>query len=59
MEKLIYDTFSALDPTGRNTAHYKQMFSGMTDAQFDKFFKDFFASSSKSSSYSFPYNMFK
>ena len=42
MEKLIYDTFSALDPTGANTKKYKQMFSGMTDAQFDKFFKEFF-----------------
>lgn len=42
MEKTIYDTFSALDPTKRNTERYKQMFSAMTDAQFDKFFKDFF-----------------
>ena len=43
MEKTIYDTFSAFDKTGSNTKKYKQLFSGMTDSQFDKFFKDFFA----------------
>ncbi len=42
MEKLIYDTFDALDPTKSNTQKYKQMFSSMTDAQFDKFFKELF-----------------
>lgn len=43
MEKLIYDTFTALDHTGENTKKYKAMFSSMTDNQFDKFFKEFFA----------------
>lgn len=43
MEKTIYDTFSAYDKTGTNTKKYKQMFSDMSDNQFDKFFKDFFA----------------
>lgn len=42
MEKLIYDTFDALDPTKSNTKKYKQMFSSMTDTQFDKFFKELF-----------------
>ena len=42
MEKLIYDTFSALDGTGRNTDRYKKMFSSMSDTQFDKFFKELF-----------------
>lgn len=42
MEKLIYDTFDALDKTHANTEKYKAMFAGMTDAQFDKFFKDLF-----------------
>lgn len=43
MENLVYDVFNALDHTGRNTERYKQIFSSMNDAQFDKFFKDLFA----------------
>ena len=43
MEKVIYDTFSALDKTGTNTKHYKEMFSQMSDLQFDKFFKELFS----------------
>lgn len=43
MEDLIYKTFNALDKTGANTKHYKSIFDTMTDAQFDKFFKEFFA----------------
>lgn len=43
MEKLVYDTFNALDKSGRNTERYKKLFSGMTNAQFDTFFKDLFA----------------
>lgn len=42
MEKLIYDTFNALDPTGTNTKKYKDRFSAMSDTQFDSFFKQFF-----------------
>ena len=42
MEKLIYDTFNALDPTKANTKKYQEMFSSMTDSQFDKFFKELF-----------------
>lgn len=44
MESLIYDVFTALDPTGTNTEKYQKMFSGMSDAQFDGFFKKMFAS---------------
>ena len=36
-EKLIYDTFDALDKTGTNTEHYKQLFAEMSDEQFYKF----------------------
>ena len=36
-EKLIYDTFDALDKTGANTEHYKQLFAEMSDDQFYKF----------------------
>ena len=42
MEKLIYDTFDALDKTHANSNRYKELFAEMSDAQFDKFFKDFF-----------------
>lgn len=42
METLIYDFFSAFDKTETNTKHYQDMFSKMSDAQFDKWFKDFF-----------------
>lgn len=43
MEKIIYDTFSALDKTGENTKKYKAQFSKMSDAQFDSFFKRLFS----------------
>ena len=39
MEKVIYDTFSALDKTGANTKKYKTLLSNMPDNQFYKFFK--------------------
>lgn len=42
METLIYNFFSAFDKTGTNTKHYQDMFSKMSDTQFDKWFKDFF-----------------
>ena len=42
MESLIYSTFTALDPSGTNTEKYKSLFSKMSDAQFDKFFKELF-----------------
>ena len=41
IEKLIYDTYDALDPSGTNTTKYKIMFGEMSDAQFEKFMKDF------------------
>lgn len=43
MEKTIYETFNALDNTGRNAKRYKQIFSNMSDKQFDSFFKELFA----------------
>lgn len=42
MESTIYDVFTALDPSGINTQKYKNMFSKMSDSQFDSFFKAFF-----------------
>lgn len=41
IEKLIYDTFDALDPSGTNTNKFKLAFSQMNDAQFEKYMKDF------------------
>lgn len=42
MEALIYNVFTALDPTNTNTNKYKAMFSKMSDAQFDAYFKTIF-----------------
>lgn len=42
MEKLIYDTFDAYDPSGTNTDRYKGIFKNMTDKEFTKFFDEFF-----------------
>ena len=42
METLVYNTFSALDPSGTNTNKYKALFSKMSDARFDKYFKTIF-----------------
>lgn len=41
IEKLIYDTFDALDPSGTNSNKYKLEFAQMNDAQFEKYMKDF------------------
>lgn len=43
MEKLVYDTFDALDPSGVNTDRYEKLFKGMSDTEFDRFFKKLFA----------------
>ena len=43
METLIYTVFDELDPTGTNSTKYKKLFNDMSDAQFDSFFKQFFA----------------
>lgn len=40
---LIYNVFNALDPSGTNTEKYKNMFEPMSDAQFEKFFKNLFS----------------
>lgn len=47
MEKLIYDTFNALDKSGANTKKYKALFHEMSDSAFEKFFKELFANESE------------
>jgi len=42
MEKLVYDVFNALDPTGANTKKYFNLFESMSNSQFNSFFRDFF-----------------
>ena len=37
VEKLIFDTFDALDKTGENTNHYREMFAKMNNNEFLKF----------------------
>lgn len=41
IEKLIYDTYSAIDPSGVNTDKFKNYFSQMNDQEFAKFMKSF------------------
>ena len=41
IEKLIYDTYDALDPSGTNSNKFKMLFDSMSDAQFEKYMKDF------------------
>lgn len=41
-EKLVYDYFMIVDPSGKNTAKYKQMFSTMSDAKFKEFMEQMF-----------------
>lgn len=42
MEKMIYSFFSAFDKSGSNTKKYKALFQPMSDAQFKKYFTEFF-----------------
>lgn len=41
IEKLIYDTFDALDPSGVNTEKYRALFSPMSDTEFERYMKNF------------------
>lgn len=41
IEKIIYDTYNALDPSGVNTDKNKSFFSTMSDSEFEKFMKSF------------------
>ena len=41
IEKLVYDIFDALDPSGVNTAKYKKVFQSMDDTKFESFLKRF------------------
>lgn len=43
MESLIYTVFDKLDSTKTNSSKYRAFFKSMNDAQFDSFFKEFFA----------------
>lgn len=40
IEKLVYDVFTALDPSGTNTERYQQLLGQMKDSEFDKFIKE-------------------
>lgn len=42
VEVLVYKVMDALDPSGTNSSHYKEKFSQMNDAQFNKFLKTTF-----------------
>ena len=42
MEDLIFNFFSKLDPSGKNTKKYKDFFGAMSDSQFQSFFNKFF-----------------
>lgn len=41
IEKLIYDTFDAIDPSGINTNKYRNIFSTISDQEFEKYMKNF------------------
>lgn len=41
IEKLIYDIYDQLDPSGTNTEKYRSFFSSMSDAEFERFMKKF------------------
>lgn len=41
IEKLIYDTFDALDPSGTNSDKYRALFGTMKDDEFEKYMKSF------------------
>ena len=43
MEDMIYKFFDAFDKSGKNTKRYKELFQPMSNAQFDNYFKAFFA----------------
>ena len=41
IEKLIYDVYDQLDPSGTNTEKMKSLFQPMSDKEFEKYMKDF------------------
>lgn len=47
IEKLIYDTFDAIDPTGRNGNKYRALYADMSDKEFEKAMKDFLKNDSE------------
>ena len=48
MEDLVFNFFSKLDPSGKNTKKYKDFFGSMSDSQFQSFFNKFFQDKSAS-----------
>ena len=40
IEKLIFDFYSALDPSGNNSERYRNLFADMNDKEFNKFIND-------------------
>lgn len=42
MEKLVYDVFDQMDPTGSNTKMYKDQFSAMNDKEFEAYAVEMF-----------------
>lgn len=45
--KMLLDTFNLLDPSGDNAKKYEKFFSSMSDDQFDKYIRKFFADDSQ------------
>lgn len=45
--KMLLDTFNLLDPSGDNANKYEKFFSSMSDDQFDKYIRKFFADDSQ------------
>lgn len=45
--KMLLDTFNLLDPSGDNAKKYEKFFSSMSDDQFDKYIRKFFANDSQ------------
>ena len=41
-EKLVYDYFMIVDPSGKNSKKYKDFFATMSDAKFKEFMEQMF-----------------
>ena len=42
MERKIYSVFDKMDPSGKNTKHYKELLGSLDDKKFEKFMVDMF-----------------
>ncbi len=36
-EQLVYDYFAIVDPSGKNTQKYRELFASMSDSKFEEF----------------------